>query len=165
MSLISLLEWLENTPGSIGIRESILFYPFVETTHVLTLALFLGMIALWDLRLVGWAFRSVPVSEIGDRLLPWALAGFVLMVISGGLLFYSGPVRASGNIFFQVKMSMIVLTGVNALVFHKTIYRTVAEWDHDATIPPRARLAGFCSLVLWAGVVVCGRMQAYNWFD
>ena len=165
MSLLTFLEWLENTPGSIGIRESILFYPYVETTHVLTLGLFLGMIALWDLRLVGWAFPRVPVSEVGDRLLPWALAGFVIMVISGGLLFYSGPVRAAGNIFFQIKMVMLVLAGVNALVFHKTTYRTVSEWAHETSTPRRARVAGFFSLVLWAGVVVCGRMQAYNWFD
>ena len=165
MLLVSFFEWLENTPGSIGIRESILFYPLVETSHVLTLCLFLGMIALWDLRLLGLAFRTVPVSEVGGRLLPWGLAGFVMMVISGGLLFYSGPVRASGNIFFQVKMAMLVLAGVNVLVFHKTIYRRVAEWDNDTKTPPRARLAGVLSLVLWSGVVVCGRMQAYNWFD
>ncbi len=165
MSLLSFFEWLENTPGSIGIRESILFYPLVETSHVLTLCLFLGMIALWDLRLVGLAFRTVPVSEVGGRLLPWGLAGFVLMAISGGLLFYSGPVRASGNIFFQVKMVMLVLACANAFVFHRTIYRGVAEWDHDARTPTRARVAGVVSLVLWSGVVVCGRMQAYNWFD
>ena len=165
MSLTSFFEWLENTPGSIGIRESILFYPLVETSHVLTLCLFLGMIALWDLRLVGLAFRTVPVSEVGGRLLPWGLAGFVLMAISGGLLFYSGPVRASGNIFFQVKMAMLVLACANAFVFHRTIYRRVAEWDSDAKTPTGARVAGVASLVLWSGVVVCGRMQAYNWFD
>ena len=165
MSLLSFFEWLENTPGSIGIRESILFYPLVETSHVLTLCLFLGMIALWDLRLVGLAFRTVPVSEVGERLLPWGLAGFVLMAISGGLLFYSGPVRASGNIFFQVKMVMLVSACANAFVFHRTIYRRVAEWDSDTKTPTGARVAGVVSLVLWSGVVVCGRMQAYNWFD
>ena len=165
MLLVSFFEWLENTPGSIGIRESILFYPLVETSHVLTLCLFLGMIALWDLRLLGLAFRSVPVSEVGGRLLPWGLAGFVMMVISGGLLFYSGPVRASGNIFFQVKMVMLALAGVNALVFHKTTYRRVADWGSDIRTPREARVAGALSLVLWSGVVVCGRMQAYNWFD
>ena len=68
-------------------------------------------------------------------------------------------------IFFQVKMVMIVLACVNAFVFHKTVYRRVADWDQAAVTPFRARVAGFWSLVLWAGVVVAGRMQAYNWFD
>ncbi len=165
MEIATFLAWLEETPASIGIRESILFYPLVETTHVLTLCLFLGMTATWDLRLVGLAMRSLPVSQVVNRLWPWAMLGFVIMVISGGLLFLSGPVRASQNIFFQVKMVMIALAGVNAFVFHRTVFRWVEEWDSTPLIPARAKFAGAASLVLWAGVVVCGRMQAYNWFD
>ena len=165
MSLSSFFVWLEATPGSVAIRESILFYPLVETTHVLTLCLFLGMTSTWDLRLLGVAMRRVPASEVVNRLWPWAMAGFVVMVISGGLLFYSGPVRASQNIFFQVKMVMIALAGLNAFVFHKTVFRWVAEWNQATVTPVRARVAGFFSLLLWSGVVVCGRMQAYNWFD
>ena len=158
-------QWLEGTAGSIAIRESTLLYPYIETTHVLTLCLFLGMIALLDLRLLGAGLRGVSVSEVAGRLLPWALAGFVLMAISGVLLFYSGPVRASKNVFFQIKLVMIALAGGNSLLFHFTIYRRVAIWDSDPIPPFRARLAGFCSLLLWIGVVICGRLQAYNWFD
>jgi hypothetical protein len=165
MNLLPFFEWLEGTAGSVAIRESTLLYPFIETSHVLTLCLFLGMIAMLDLRLIGVGLRGVPVSEVAGRLLPWALGGFVLMAISGMLLFYSGPVRASGNVFFRIKMVMIGLTGINALLFHFTIYKRVADWDGDATPPWRARLAGICSLVLWCMVVICGRMQAYNWFD
>ena len=165
MDLLPFFQWLEGTAGSVAIRESTLLYPFIETTHVLMLCLFLGMIALLDLRLLGVGLRGVPVSEVAGRLLPWALAGFVVMAISGLLLFYSGPVRASANIFFRIKMVMIALTGINAVLFHFTIYRRVADWDCDPTPPMRARLAGFCSLLLWSGVVICGRMQAYNWFE
>lgn len=165
MSLVPLLEWLEGTWASTAIRESILFYPIVETTHVLTLCLFLGMTATWDLRLVGLALRKVPVSEVVNRLFPWSIAGFVIMVISGSLLFLSSPVRASQNIFFQVKMVMIVLAGLNAFGFHRTVFRWVEEWNQTPDIPFRARMAGCCSLTLWSIVVVCGRMQAYNWFD
>lgn len=165
MDFRAFFQWLEGTAGSVAIRESTLLYPFIETTHVLTLCLFLGMIALLDLRLLGVGLRGVPVSEVAGQLLPWALAGFVLMTISGGLLFYSGPVRASANIFFRIKMAMIALAGINAVLFHFTIYRHVADWDCDPIPPLRARLAGFGSLLLWSGVVICGRMQAYNWFD
>ena len=165
MSSASFLEWLEGTWASVAIRESILFYPLVETTHVLTLCLFLGMTATWDLRLVGLAMRNVPVSEVVNRLFPWSIAGFVIMVISGSLLFLSGPVRASQNIFFQIKMVAIALAGLNAFVFHRTVFRWVAEWDLAPGIPFRAKVAGASSLALWCVVVVCGRMQAYNWFD
>jgi hypothetical protein len=165
MHPLPFFQWLEGTAGSLAIRESTLLYPIIETTHVLTLCLFLGMIALLDLRLLGVGLRGIPVSETAGRLLPLAFAGFLLMALSGAMLFYSGPVRASANIFFQVKMIMIALAGVNALLFHFTIYRRVADWDNDPVPPVRARLAGFFSLLLWCGVVICGRMQAYNWFD
>jgi hypothetical protein len=147
------------------IRESLLFYPLVETTHVLTLCLFLGMTALFDLRLLGVALRSVAVSEAASRLLPWARAGFTLMAISGILLFYSGPVKASANPFFRVKMALITLAGLNATLFHLFTLPRAAGWDQDPKPPARARLAGLISLVLWSGVVICGRLQAYNWFD
>ena len=165
MDFLPFFQWLEGTAGSVAIRESTLLYPTIETTHVLTLFLFLGMIAMLDLRLVGIGLRGVPVSEVAGRLLPWAFVGFVVMAISGSLLFYSGPVRASGNIFFRIKMVLLALAGLNALVFHFTIYRRVAEWDRDPRPPLRARMAGYFSLLLWCAVVICGRMQAYNWFD
>lgn len=165
MSLLPFFQWLESTAGSVAIRESTLIYPVIETIHVLTLSLFLGLIAMVDLRLVGLGLRRVPVSQVAGRLLPPALTGFLIMGISGTLLFYSGPVRASQNIFFQIKMFLIVLTGINALAFHFSIYKRVKSWDEDAVPPLRARMAGVFSLVLWAFVVICGRMQAYNWFD
>ena len=158
-------EWLGNTPWSVALVESILVYPIVESTHVLTLSVFLGMISMLDLRLLGVALARVPASEVAGRLLPWAFVGFVLMVISGVLLFYSNPVRAYQNIFFRIKVVMLVLAGVNAFVFHTTIYRRVADWDRDRITPVRAKVAGLTSLVLWAGVVTAGRMQAYSWFE
>ncbi len=165
MPVQTLLEWLEQTPWSVGIRESNWTYPIIETTHVLSLALFLGLISMLDLRLLNIRLRQVPVSEVAGRLLPWAFVGFALMVVSGSLLFYSSPVRAFNNIFFRIKMGMLVLAGINAFVFHTTIYRSVPAWDRLPVTPLRARLAGLASLTLWVGVVVSGRMQAYNWFD
>ena len=159
------MQWLEGTAGSLYIRESTIVYPLIETTHVLTLCLFLGLIALWDLRLAGVGLRGVPISQVAERLLPWALVGFVVMAISGALLFYSGPLKAAANIFFQIKLTMIALTGVNALAFHLTIFKQVAVWDNAPSPPWRVRLAGIFSIVLWCGVVICGRLQAYNWFN
>jgi len=137
----------------------------IESIHVLTLCLFLGLAAMLDLRLLGITLRETPVSEVADRLLPWTIAGFVVMVISGAFLFYGIPVRTYQNIFFRIKVVLLVLSGVNAFVFHSTVYRKVAEWNLDTVPPIRARLAGGLSLLFWASIVVAGRMIAYNWFD
>ena len=65
--------------------------------------------------------------------------------------------------FFWAKFGMMGLAGVNAVAFHLTTYRSVARWDNDPVPPFRARLAGILSIVLWAAVVMFGRLTAYDW--
>jgi hypothetical protein len=64
-------------------------------------------------------------------------------------------------------MAALVLAGLNVLVFHKTVYRRVAEWDLDPVPPPAARVVGGLALVLWASLIMLGRMIPYQiyWFD
>jgi uncharacterized protein DUF6644 len=165
MSLLPFCQWLADTPGSIALHESLYMYPLVESTHVLALCLFVGMAATFDLRLLGVTLRTVPVTDIKRRLNPWMVTGFVIMVMSGVLLFYAIPVRSYQNIFFRIKVVLLILAGLNAFVFHTSIDRRVAEWDRDPVPPRAARRAGAASLLLWAVIIVCGRMIAYNWFD
>src|SRR5262249_1511585 len=129
MSLLPFCQWLADTPGSIALHESLYMYPLVESAHVLTLCLFVGMAATFDLRLLGVAFRNVPVTAIKRRLGPWMLLGFVVMVVTGALLFYAIPVRSYQNIFFRTKVLLLLLAGLNAFVFHSNVDRRVAEWD------------------------------------
>jgi hypothetical protein len=163
MSLLPFCQWLENTPGSIAIHEGP--YAIIESVHVLTLCVFVGLAVMLDMRLLGVTMRRVPVSEVARRLLPWTVAGFVVMVASGVLLFYAIPVRSYQSIFFRFKMAMLILAGLNVWVFHSGIYRRLADWDLDPVPPRAARIAATLSLILWASIVLSGRMIAYNWFD
>lgn len=158
-------EWLAGTRGSIALHESLYMYPLVESAHVLTLGLFVGTAVMLDLRLLGLTLRQVPVSEVMRRLLPWTVAGFVVMVLTGALLFYAIPVRTYQSIFFRVKVLMLVLAGLNVWIFHRRVQPTMGEWDRHEVTPRGARVAAAVSLVLWAGIIVAGRMIAYNWFD
>jgi hypothetical protein len=161
---LSFCQWLESTPGSIALHESILGYPIVESVHVLTLCLFLGLTVMLDLRLLGKSMRNVPASVV-LRLLPWMRAGFAVMVVSGILLFYAIPVKTYLNVFFRLKLVFLLMAGCNVVLFHSTIRRSIQKWDLEAVPPVRARLAGGLSLALWSAIVVAGRMIAYNWFD
>ncbi len=165
MSLYDFAAWLEQTPWSVTLHESIWAYPIIESVHVLVLCLFVGLAAALDLRLLGKAFRNVPVHELVDRLLPWTIAGFVVMVITGILLFYGIPLRTYTNIFFRVKVVFLILAGLNVWVFHSGVYKRVGDWGTDGRPPVQARRAGVFSLILWSLVIITGRMIAYNWFD
>ena len=165
MSLLPFVQWLAHTPGSIALHESVFMYPLVESAHVLTLCVFLGLAVMFDLRLLGITLTKVPMSQLKKRLGPWMTAGFIVMVMSGVLLFYAIPVRSYQSIWFRMKAVALVLAGLNAFVFHRTIDRRIEEWDRDPVPPRAARRAGARSLVLWTIIVVAGRMIAYNWFD
>lgn len=165
MSLLPFAEWLAATPGSIALHESLYMYPLVESVHVLTLCLFVGMSVLLDFRLLGWALKGIPLTEVTKRLMPWMFAGFFVMLVTGLLLFYAIPVRSYQNIFFRLKVIFLILAGLNAWTFHAGVYKRVHEWDQAQPAPQRARLAGAASLILWACIIVAGRMIAYNWFD
>jgi len=165
VSFLPFCQWLAETPGSIALHESLYMYPLVESVHVLTLCLFVGMSVLLDLRLLGLMLKRVPVAEVTERLVPWMIAGFVVMVVTGVLLFYAIPIRSYQNMFFRLKLITLVLAGINAWTFHTGVHRTVKAWGTAAAPPRRAKLAGVLSLVFWAVIVVSGRMIAYNWFD
>jgi len=165
VSLLAFCEWLDATAASTALHESMYMYPLVESTHVLTLMLFVGLAIVLDLRLLGLILRGVPVSQVAGRLLPWTIAGFVVMTLTGLLLFYAIPVRTYQSIFFRAKVIFLILAGVNVWYFHTRVYKRISEWDRDVITPRAARRAGLASLVLWAGVIVAGRMIAYNWFD
>lgn len=163
--MLDFCRWLASTPWSIALHESIWVYPIVESVHVLTLCLFLGLVVAIDLRLLGVAMLKTPASDVVERLVPWTLAGFVVMVSTGSMLFYAIPVKTYLNIFFRLKFTFLLLAGANVAAFHLTVWKGVRDWDLDPVPPLRARLAGGISLLLWAGIVVAGRMIAYNWFD
>jgi hypothetical protein len=155
-------EWLYHTSISVAIRESSWVFPIIETTHVLGLSLSVGVLFVSDLRLVGLALRRRPASELWGQLKPWMVAGFVVMFSSGALLFWSQPIKAYQSVFFRAKLAFLLLAAFNAAVYHTTIFRRTNEWD-DAPVPPaQARLTGWISLALWAGVIAAGRTMAYT---
>jgi hypothetical protein len=165
VSILGFLEWLAATEWSIALHESLWAYPLIESAHVLTLGLFVGTAVMLDLRLLGWSFTRVPISEFTTRILPWTRVAFVMMTITGILLFYAIPVRNYQNIFFRVKMVMLVFALFNIWYFHNRTERNLAAWDTAERPPRAARLAGMASIALWLAIVVAGRMIAYNWFD
>jgi hypothetical protein len=167
-TLAVLLSWARlvgDLSWSIALRESLYVWPLMESAHVLTLMLFAGTAAMLDLRLLGVAFRGVPATEFTDRLLPWTRAAFAVMTVTGVALLFANPVRYYFNIFFRVKLLLIVAAGLNIWWFHMRTHHSVQAWNTAPRPPRAARLAAIVSLAAWTGVIVTGRMVAYNWFD
>lgn len=165
MDIDRILVAIAETRWSTDLRESLYAWPLVESTHVLTLAIFGGLAILLDLRLLGRVMPAIPASDFTERILPWTRRAFGVMVVTGMLLFFASPVRNYHNVFFRVKMVLLVIAGINIWFFHARTHATVGAWDR-APVPPRAaRVAAVVSLMAWGGVIAAGRLIAYNWFD
>jgi len=156
------MQWLNDTAFSITMRDSTWAEPVVETIHVLTLTLFLGFTVLLDLRLLGVSMRRRKASDVVGELNPWLMGGFLVMIVTGVLLFCGDPVAFYNSIFFKVKMLMLLLAGLNVWLFNATVGRKMAEWEIDAETPGRAKAAAVVSLVLWVAIVAAGRAIAYS---
>jgi len=163
--MLEIAIWLSETKWSIALLESLYMYPWIESAHVLSICFFIGILLFVDLRLMGVAFTKLPISEMNKKVLPWSLFGFGLMTLTGFLLFYAIPVRSYQNIFFRFKVILILLAGLNAFLFHRQMKLEGMIWDEGRSIPKSVHLKAAASLVLWSGVIISGRMIAYNWFD
>lgn len=156
----ALLEWIESTDLSTAIREGALPYPIIGGVHLLAIALFGGMVLMTDLRLLGWAMRRRPVSDIVEQFRHWKRLGFVVLVASGSLLAWAEPLKLYRSPSFWVKMALLALVGVHALVFRAGVYANPARLDKEQTL--QARVAALTSLLLWAGLIVSGRLIAFD---
>ncbi len=158
------IHWMQVSDIGTGIRESIWTFPLVETTHVLALALSVGVLIWFDLRLMGWGMKHQPVSQVHKQVMPLAFFGFVVMFITGILLFWSEAEKCYLSGFFRAKVLALLLAGANAAIFELKTKKSIEEWDKYPIPPIKARLAGLFSIVTWSIVIIAGRATAYNLF-
>ena len=64
---------------------------------------FFGTLLFVDLRLTGKVFNNLSVVDMNRKVLPLTLFGFLVMSVTGLLLFYAIPVRNYQNIFLELK--------------------------------------------------------------
>ena len=164
MSVLQVGAWLEGSPLGLLVRESLWGFPILVAIHILGLTVSAGVIIFFDLRLLGAWMTGCPVATVYRRLLPLAATGFAIMFASGGMLLVGYATAAYGNLFFRIKVVALCLAAVNAWFYHRVTERGIAEWKEGGRPPLPARMAGLASIVLWAIVIMAGRMMSYTMF-
>lgn len=165
MSLASLVQAIQDTDFFTSVRESGLAYPVIMSTHLTCIGIFGGMILLTDLRLLGLTLTRTPASAVIAGLRPWKWLGFAIMVTCGILLGGAKLALYYDNPYFQLKMLGLLLVGVHAMAFRKSVYANPTGLDEaekkSGKLPQAARTAAIVSLCLWIGILSCGRWIAY----
>jgi hypothetical protein len=137
------------------VRESSWAYPAANLLHLLGMVLLIGGIGFLDLRIAG-AFSRLPLRPLSGALLPLAVAGLVLMALSGPLMFAADATALARSRTFGWKLALIALALLNALAFRRA-------WRGMSHEPSTAmRLMALASIGLWLSVAALGRLIAYT---
>lgn len=141
------------------ITDTYWLWPVMEILHFMGLSLLLGGLLVVDLRMAGHFRAFDPVAS--HRLIPLILIGFGINLITGVLFFIGDPERYAVNIGFQIKMLLVLVAGLNALLYYWKLHNLIPTWPAKTNPPMLAKLVAYLSLGLWTGVLLCGRLIPY----
>lgn len=163
MSLFwNFIAYFEDSALADNIRENDNLFPLIESIHVVALCLVVGSIFMLDLRLLGLASTNRPVGRLIHAILPVTWGAFAIAAITGFLMFISNATKYLANGFFVAKMCLLVVAGLNMIIFHVISTRDLPQWEKQASPPLRARLAGAFSILFWISIVACGRWIGFT---
>jgi hypothetical protein len=155
----AVVVWLKSTSLSHAVVNHIWVWPLCESLHFIGLALVIGIVGLFDLRLMGF-MKRIPVGAIRD-LMPLAIVGFGINLSTGALFFIGTPEQYMHNVAWWAKVCCLVVAGLNAIVFEATMGATIARLAEGAETPIGAKVIGAVSLISWLGVLYWGRMLPF----
>jgi hypothetical protein len=143
-----------------ALRSSRWTYASVNTAHIVGFSILFGSILPMDLRLMG-LWRSISIATFARVLIPVSIAGLIIAIAAGSMLFSIRAVQYAETTLFQFKMALVLCAVLNALLL-----RRAADWERmqialHMTPPRRLQIAGALSICLWLAVIVCGRMLAF----
>jgi hypothetical protein len=137
--------------------------PVCESLHFIGMALLVGIVGIYDLRLLGMG-RSVPVAPL-NRLMPWALAGFLLSLATGVVFIAGNPAQYLGpplSLSFLAKMLFVLLACLNVLLFYATGLKRIADGvGAGESAPAGLKVSAAVSLFLWIAVMYWGRVLQF----
>jgi len=162
MSIADLLAAVEASRLASTIRDSLYLFPLIESLHVIGLSMVFGTIAIIDLRLLGIAWTRRPFTSIASDTLKWTWVAFAVTVMTGLLMFITNADVYFYNLYFQLKMALIAVSGINMLMFELTARRSVDRWDRNASAPPAGKAVAAISLILWITVIFMGRWIGFT---
>ena len=130
-------------------------FPLFECIHIASFAMSVGTIALVDLRLLGLGMRRQTAAQLVKDTMLWTLAGLIIVITSGLVIFTSDPLRYFYSPAFRFKIICLLI----AILYNYTIHRKVAL----SKAPPLvAGLVGAVSLLLWVAIVFAGLFYAFT---
>jgi len=159
VAVSALLHWLAHSQLNELASHTRWVFAAAQAIHFMGLSVLLGAVTLLDLRILGLA-RNVAIARLFG-LIPLALVGFGVQLITGVIMFSADPSRYWSNPGFRIKMLLIVLAGLNALWFWLLEHRRLQQLQPFTAAPPSAQVVAAISILVWILVIAFGRFLPY----
>ena len=157
--VLPFVVWLSDTEFSKLMIGNKYWWAFLMDMHFIGLTMLVGAVGVFDLRILGVA-KALPIGPL-HRLVPWAIAGFGINLVTGGLAFIGMPLEYTYDLAFWLKMLAILLAGLNVAAFYVTgTFGRVEQMGAGEDAPPIAKVIAASSLFFWFAVIVLGRYIA-----
>jgi hypothetical protein len=157
MSLLEFCRWIQFSAPLVAMRSSPWLFPVIASIHLLGLALVGGAVFVGDLRLLGFGLSRQPVALVARDAERWLIAGLLVMVPTGLLLFMCFATKYYFLKFFWIKMASLFLVLVFTFSMRRRVVAMAAMAGDAHAYPGRRRLAALVSLSLWTTVAIGGR--------
>jgi uncharacterized protein DUF6644 len=152
-------DWMTSTWISQAVLGYAWSWPTLETLHFLALCLLIGSLLIMDLRLIGFQ-RAIPLTAV-HSLMPVAIGSFAINLITGLGFLFGDPHTYTANWAFWAKMLLVLLAGLNFLVYYTRVEPQLLRLGPNDATPALAKAVGVASLVFWFGVLSFGRLLPY----
>jgi hypothetical protein len=156
-------EWLSQTSPSLAIQNHEWVIPTIQSIHIVAIAVVLGSVLMIDLRILGWAGRDQTLTQTTARFGPWLSGALCVLLVTGAAMIVGEPARELLALSFWFKMCLVAIGTVVALVFQQSLKRHESEWETTLVNQQKIRTLAVLTLLIWACVVVLGRLIAYDY--
>lgn len=160
--IISILNFLLDTPLAALVSENEVLFPWIESLHVLGIALVFGSIVVVDLRLLGLIMRDQAIHAFLRQYLIITWLAFALSAITGAVLFVSNAMSYASNTNFQIKLILLICAGLNMVIFQNVFAKEIPRWLFEEQVPRVAKIMACISICIWLGVVIFGRLIGFT---
>jgi hypothetical protein len=154
-----LIYWLTHTPVNTLVMDYRWTWPTAESLHFCALALMVGTVGTFDLRLLGLGKGIAPATL--HYSIRFGVAGFVVSVVTGAMFIFGQPDQYFYNNAFKVKVVCLFLLGLNVCAFYALEARQVLRLGPGDDAPLRAKVLAAISLTLLVAIMCAGRMLTF----
>lgn len=156
-------DWFTATRISQVLQGEPWLIPIAQSLHIVALSMVAASALMISLRLLGVQQTSGrPIPQLIANVIPWMYGSLCISLLTGVVLMLMEPMRQFSSPAFWSKLLLLALVVGYTVWFVRQVRVHVASAAGPWSCPPAAKVFALTSMVLWIGIIFCGRFIAYT---